>query len=344
MKTTLRLSLSALGAAALLALLMVWGDVSPLQIWHTLRGLPPWMFFTALATHFTVYCLRSARFLALIPAERRPGFWSMMAVSASHNLASYVLPAKSGEATFVLYLKGLCGVSGAVGLASLVASRLYDFAVMCTALGAAALLLSQGEFWQVPRWTAWTFSGALFAAGLAFGLLALRGERVMGPLRLALRTLRLDRTRLGRKLYDFSHRAADALRQARGEASVVGLFALTALIWVGVFGFYALLARGFGLPERIGPLEAIFGSGLAVMSNILPLNAFAGVGTQEAGWVLGFGVLGVDRESAFATGLAVHLVQLFNVVAMGLAGHLAMGAMPRRGAPEGEPTGGAGAG
>ncbi|HVS19162.1 MAG TPA: lysylphosphatidylglycerol synthase transmembrane domain-containing protein [Planctomycetota bacterium] len=340
MKTTLRLSLSALGAGALLAALMIWGDVSPRAVWLTMRGLPAWMFLTALATHFTVYCLRATRFLALIPPQRRPGFWPMMAVAASHNLASYVLPAKSGEATFVLYLKGVCGVPGAVGLASLVASRLYDFAVMCTALGAAALWLSQGEHWQVPRWSAWTFSAALFTAGLAFGLLALRGERVMGPLRLALRTLRLDRTRLGRKLYDFSHRAAEALRQARGGTSVFGLVALTALIWVGVFGFYALLARGFGLPERIGPLEAVFGSGLAVMSNILPLNAFAGVGTQEAGWVLGFGVLGVDRESAFATGLAVHLVQLLNVVGMGLVGHLVLGALPRRATGEAEPSGG----
>lgn len=336
MKTTLRLCLSALGAGALLALLMVWGGVSPREVWRTLRGLPAWMFALSLAIHMLVYGLRSMRYLALIPAARRPGFWPMLAVSASHNLASYVLPAKSGEATYVLYLKGVCGVPGAVGLASLVASRLYDFAVMCTALAAATLWLSFGEHWGVPRWSAWTFSGSLFAAGLVFGALALRGERVMGPLRLALRTLRLDRTQLGRKAYDFSHRASEALRQARGGTSVAGLFALTALIWVCVFGFYAMLARGFGLPERIGPLEAVFGSGLATLSNILPINAFAGIGTQEAGWVLGFGVLGVERDTAFSTGLAVHLVQLFNVVAMGFAGHMAMGLVQRPSAPTGD--------
>lgn len=330
MKTTLRLSLSALGATALLSLLMLWGGVSPREVWRTLRGLPAWMFAASLGIHFTVYCLRSARYRALIPAERRPGFWPMMSVSSAHNLASYVLPAKSGEATYVLYLKGVCGVPGAVGLASLVASRLYDFAVMCTCLGAATLWLSFGEHWNVPRWSAWTFSAALVAGGLAFGLLALRGERVMGPLRLFLRTLRLDRTRAGRRLYDFSHRAAEALRQARGGTSVAGLLGITALIWIGVFGFYALLARGFGLPPRIGPLEAVFGSGLATLSNILPINAMAGIGTQEAGWVLGFGVLGVERDTAFATGLAVHLVQLFNVVAMGLLGHLTMPLVPRR--------------
>ena len=129
---------------------------------------------------------------------------------------------------------------------------------------------------------------------------------------------------------ELSQRASEALRQARGGVSVPALLALTALIWLGVFGFYAFLAYGFGLPEHISPGGAVFGSGLAVLSNILPINAFAGVGTQEAGWVLGFGVLGVGREQAFATGLGVHLVQLFDVVAMGLVGHLAMGLIPRR--------------
>lgn len=330
MKTTLRLSLSALGACALLGLLMAWGGVSPREVWRTLRGLPAWMFALSLSIHLMVYGLRSARYLALIPRARRPGFWSMMSVSAAHNLASYVLPAKSGEATYVLYLKGVCGVPGTVGLASLVASRLYDFAVMCTTLGIATLFLAHSEHWSLPTWSGLSFAGALVFAGLAFGVLALRGERVMGPLRLFLRALRLDRTRAGRKLYDFSHRASEALRQARGDTSVPALLSLTALIWVGVFGFYAFLARGFGLPERIGPLEAIFGSGLATLSNILPINAMAGIGTQEAGWVLGFGVLGVERDQAFATGLAVHLVQLFNVVAMGVVGHLTMGLLPRR--------------
>ena len=80
MNTALRLVLSVLGAGLLLALLMVWGGVSPGEVWTTLRSLPAWMFFAALGVHFTVYCLRSWRFLLLIPADLRPRFWSMVRV------------------------------------------------------------------------------------------------------------------------------------------------------------------------------------------------------------------------------------------------------------------------
>ena len=72
-----------------------------------------------------------------------------------------------------------------------------------------------------------------------------------------------------------------------------------------------------------------FGSGLAVASNLLPINAFAAFGTQEAGWTLGFGWLGVERDLALSTAVAVHLVQLFDVVLLGVLGHLAMGAGKR---------------
>jgi hypothetical protein len=91
-----------------------------------------------------------------------------------------------------------------------------------------------------------------------------------------------------------------------------------------------LLARGFGLPENIGLPEAAFGSSLAIMTNVLPINALAGLGTQETGWVLGFGLLGVEADAAFATGVGVHLVQLANVVLLGTLGHLGMALIPSR--------------
>jgi uncharacterized protein (TIRG00374 family) len=331
-KTLLRMVLSVAAGLALLSLLMVWGGVSPREVWHTLLSLPVWIFALCLAIHTTVYVLRALRLLSLVPKSQRPTFPAMLAVVAAHNLASYVLPAKSGEATLVIYLKGLCRVSGAAGLATLIVSRMYDFTVMCAMMSLATAGLVATSHWNAPRWIGLAGAAVLAAGSVLFLVLGLRGEKLMGPLRLTLRGLRLDRTKLGRKLYELTQRASDALRVARGSASISHLLITSVLIWLGVFVFYALLARGFGLPERIGLPEATFGSGLAVMSNILPVNAFAGFGTQESGWVLGFGILGIPREQAFATGLSVHLVQLFDVCIMGLLGHIAMGVLPRRAA------------
>jgi hypothetical protein len=101
-------------------------------------------------------------------------------------------------------------------------------------------------------------------------------------------------------------------------------------MWFTVFGFYALLAHEFGIPADVTFLERAFGASLATLFNLLPVNAAAGAGTQELGWMTGFHVvLGIDEKLALTSGIGVHLVQLFNIVLLGLLAHLAMGLMPR---------------
>ena len=100
-------------------------------------------------------------------------------------------------------------------------------------------------------------------------------------------------------------------------------------MWCSIFGFYAVLGREFGIPGSVSFLERVFGASLAMLFNLLPMNAAAGAGTQELGWVTGFHVIGVEKGVALTSGIGVHLVQLFNIVAMGVCAHLVMGVLPR---------------
>jgi uncharacterized membrane protein YbhN (UPF0104 family) len=111
---------------------------------------------------------------------------------------------------------------------------------------------------------------------------------------------------------------AAALRDASSRGRLTRAALLTVPQWVGIFAFYAVLARALGLDAGVGFVEACFGSSLAVLTNLLPINGFAGFGTQEGGWVLGFGILGVPRDAALATALGVHVVQLFDTLLLGL--------------------------
>jgi len=85
-----------------------------------------------------------------------------------------------------------------------------------------------------------------------------------------------------------------------------------------------------GIGTQIGLAEATFGSALAMVTSLVPLSAFANFGTFEAGWVGGFGLLGVDRETAVATGVGLHVVQLVHVVFLGVLGHIGMALWSRR--------------
>jgi uncharacterized protein (TIRG00374 family) len=324
LKTFQRLVLSLGVAAALLLLLLAWGDLSLAEALGAWRVLPLATWFAVLGIHLWIYLFRTLRFAALLPVENVPRFPQLFAISSAHNMAAYVLPAKTGEASLVLYLKGLCGIAGPVGLAALLLSRLLDLLTV-----AASMTLVCGLLALTPRFEHLTWLGplslALAVTTAILFLLLRRGDRLV---LLAVRPAGLLRTRaprLAERLQSTATRVAEAVSHAGGEGRLLRGTLLSLPLWLGVYLYFAVLARGVGMPAEVTFPESVFGASLAVLSNLLPINGFAGFGTQDAGWVLGFGSLGVPRATALTTALGFHLVHLFNVVLLGLLGHLAMG-------------------
>lgn len=321
MRTALRLLLSLLVAALLLWALFAWSDLTPRQLWQSWEQLPREVYLQALMVHFGIYVLRATRFRLLLPPEQRPPLAALLAVSSAHNLAAYVLPAKTGEGTLVLYLRKVCGVPASEGLASLVVSRLLDLATLALLLGASTLVLGADDVlrrsWSLP------LGGVLGLAALTLFALAARSDWLVHGLNAVMRLLHLQQTRLGARVGEKTTRVAGALRAAGSEGRLAGAAFLSIPLWLGVFVFYLVLARGFGLDD-LGGVEATFASSWAVLANLLPVNGFAGAGTQELGWVAGFEMMGVDQAIALSSGLGAHLVQLANVVLFGVIGHMVM--------------------
>lgn len=329
MRRRTRLALSLGAAALVLTLLLAGGGVNPIEGLKALDRLSFGVYLLALGLHVVTYSLRAARFQLLMPAPARPSFRHALTIAAAHNMASYVLPAKTGEASLVLYLKMQCGTATSVGLAALLVSRFLDGAALSSGLAVACLaMMRAGEH---PALVALgPLSVALVGLTLLFLLLSLRSDLLLRAIAALLRWLRVHHLRLGQRLLERSNALALALRSAAGPKRLGAAALITVPMWFTVFGFFALLGGAMGLPAELTFLDRAFGASLATLFNLLPLNAAAGVGTQELGWVMGFQeFLGVDYQLALSTGIGVHLVQLFNVVALGLIAHLAMGVMPR---------------
>ena len=113
----MRFLVSLAVAVVLLALLLAWGGVAPAEVVGAVGGLGPSTYAAALAVHAGIYLLRALRFRLLVPPSARPALGRVIAASAAHNLAADVLPAKTGEAALVLYLRGAAAVALFVPLA-----------------------------------------------------------------------------------------------------------------------------------------------------------------------------------------------------------------------------------
>ena len=329
MRALLRVTLSVLLTALLVLLLLEWTGTDIAEVWATLRALDPAVYLSALAVQALIYPVRALRFALLMPPAHRPAMARLLPVTAAHILAANILPAKVGEAALVFYLRRSAGVAGAHGLALLLVSRVLDFATIAGGLSLACLSLGAAGVYPELHWLI-PLGEALVFPTLALIYLASRGERVVAVASWLVRALRLDRLALGRRLLTLADRLRSALSEVGRRQLLWGGLA-TIPVWLLVFSFYALLARGLGMESLSFP-AAVFGASLAILSTLLPVNGFAGFGVQDAGWVAGFTVLGIGADLALSTGLAAHFVYLANLCLFGLLGHAAMAAQgPHRG-------------
>jgi uncharacterized membrane protein YbhN (UPF0104 family) len=82
---------------------------------------------------------------------------------------------------------------------------------------------------------------------------------------------------------------------------------LTSLIsWIMVFWMFYAFLRGFGI--EISLLKVVFGSTLGVIANALPISGLGNWGLLEAGWAAGFMIVGLSKDKAIATGFGVHIM------------------------------------
>jgi uncharacterized membrane protein YbhN (UPF0104 family) len=100
--------------------------------------------------------------------------------------------------------------------------------------------------------------------------------------------------------------------------SVLKLAGISAVQWLLTFGAFFAIMRAFAQPVSIS--QTVLGATAAVVSGFLPIGGIGSFGTQEAGWALGFVLVGLERSQAVASGFGVSLVTLSYCILLGLVG------------------------
>jgi uncharacterized membrane protein YbhN (UPF0104 family) len=87
------------------------------------------------------------------------------------------------------------------------------------------------------------------------------------------------------------------------------VFFWSILGWLTTFAWFAAFLQAIHVPVRY-PL-VIVGATLATLSKAIPLVTVGGLGAHEAGWALGFRLVGMPLGMAIASGFAVNVLTLF---------------------------------
>lgn len=308
-----RIVVTLLLTAGLVALFL--SQVSIGTIVTMLRSADPGLVLLATAAYALSYVGRAARWQILTPSKHIPA-GPLMGITAVHNFMLRILPAKLGETSYFVMMKTR-GVPGTEAVAGLVMARIYDtaFAILFFVL---SLFFAHTAFGRSATMNVIVAVVLLLVCGFALlrGSLIVRWTSALAA-RLA-RASWFPKFLLGHGVRRRLDRLEGSLEEMQSIRHAPLLVFHTILVWVTSFLMTWWLLQAFGKP--FGFWGTVFASTTAIVATLLPIGTLGNFGTQEAGWTFGMMLLGVDRETAIATGFSTHLVNVTLAAIFGLIG------------------------
>lgn len=269
----------------------------------------------ALLAYLVNILLRALRFTNLIYS--RPVKWmELVPVSALHNILMYLLPAKTGDVTYIFIAKDRLDLSLTEGTATLFAARFYDFSVVAAFL-IILLPLSRDE---IPDWI--FLPAVIFCALILLGTLGILAFLKFSKpaldsfseLNEPLPNTQKQSTGL-QKIRAAWNKFILGLREIQQHGAHVKVALLTAGIWLCIYANFYFATRSMGLPVAFYHIAII--SMVMIPLTLLPLQGFANIGTHEIGWTSVLVAFNYPYKTALAIAAGSHFILLLSVLFSG---------------------------
>ncbi len=304
------------GLGVLLSLVLVAWLVHRADLRAVLRMLArtnPWWLCVGCGFYLASSVARAYRLLRLghLPLRR---IGAMTQVVLAVSLANQILPFRLGEITYVYLARKSEGMVPGKSLASVLAARLFDMlAIAVLFVVEAGVMLRQ---LPPPSFTYLTI--ALAAAVLIGGIiaaLAVWHARLSEVAHLLIARLTFLAPGVTQSLNKLAEDLTDAFGTMGSAVRCAHLMLSSLAVWATNFAMLHALLLGLGIPLAIW--QTIIGATFAVLTGMLPVNSIGTFGTLEAGWTMGFVLMGLDMTLAVSSGFATHLLALGYSAAMG---------------------------
>ena len=264
------------------------------------------------------YFFRALRFWILLKGE--VNLFDLLKIVCVHNMMNNLLPARTGELSYIYLLKKIHNRSIGEGIATLVVARVFDFLLIAGIFLSASILL---QFYILKNGIIYViFAVITLLICVSLLIFLIRADkkkvtclfdRILGDDNLDDRTLK---SRIICKIKETVNSfvfIGDA-----GLRIYFKIFITTLGLWGSIYLFFFSLVLGMSLEIQLIP--AVFASSFAVFTTILPIQGIGGFGTLEGGWAIGFILIGLPETVAVASGFGFHIIMLVYTIIFGICG------------------------
>lgn len=247
---------------------------------------------------------RALRYRWLIHSKKVP-LSDLFRISIFYHLSLMVLPSKLGELTYPYFLNRLSGMAMTEGLASLIASRIYDFFTILI-IFFIAFLGFQSLFHINPFLMTFLVIILIGLIFLTFFYMSSLMKLFSSGLEEVSKWIGLSEKKSFQWTQKKIHDIAEDFDAIKARRTYVPVTLASLASWIlSYWMFYAFL-KGFGISTDA--MKVVFGSTIAIVANVLPISGLGNWGILEAGWAAGFMLVGLSKVEAIATGFGVHIL------------------------------------
>lgn len=303
-KRSVRICLSVIITILLIfSMYKLWGSG---DIASALSEARPAFLVIAACFYVLTYPVRAFRIYYMAKGNAEIKYSKVLPVCMRHQFYSRIFPFKAGEFYLIYLLKSNYNINVSKGGTMLFLIRFFDgVAIVLSYLICNAFVGMGGIVSKIA------IGGliVLFVCG-AFGIKIF--PKIISFLR-------------KHKKEKFADVLCDVYGMLGGQSikDILVMVFATAVLWTFVYLSMHFTALSFY--PALSVVETVVASFLASVAAYLPVNGIGGFGTTEAGWTLGFTLIGMDRNTALVSGLVSNLMSFVIICVFGLVSFMKRG-------------------
>jgi len=269
-----------------------------------ISGIPPGCILLGLFLYLGFNLFRALRFRCLL--DYKLGLGDLFPIVLVHNMLNNILPARTGELTY-LYMVKKRGIQSGESIASLLIARFFDMISLSVIFLIAVFFIGKAPSFVVNL--LYIISLFMFLLVIFLAAVFYYGKGCIKILRRISNALDLKRFSFVRWMIKRVKEVVDSFQVIELRRKLPDVVFFSSGIWLLAFIFYMVLLEGMEINLSI--FAVIIGAAFVIFASFLPIQGIAGFGTVEGAWTLAFMALGIPVEMAIASGFSFHIMRLF---------------------------------
>jgi uncharacterized protein (TIRG00374 family) len=231
-------------------------------------------------------------------------------------MANNILPARTGELSYIYLLKKYHNKKVGEGIATLFVARVFDFISISLLFFISALTIQ--DLPAIITKVVWVIAFFMVLSVIFLITLLYFGGSFLNSVRKFFGMFNLDKKYFGDYLLRKGEETVESFEIVKEKRIVVGVGMISMAVWILLYVSDYVLLTAIGVNLNIW--KVFLGITFLVFTTTLPIQSLGGFGTFEGGWTIGFVAVGVPMDLAISSGFIVHIIGYTYFLLLGIYG------------------------